>query len=175
MPRSKTQISKLPKDLREPIEFGRPSLLWSEAESDAWFKKRCQFVGLERTRKLFLLMDELKITGDSFQTKMAVLVMTLAKNLYPGFSTTLDAKRPGRPRRADGNQLPPQGVLIMIDGMLKEGMAKTDLEACKIWLGYNDENKRFSRSELDKKAKSLASVISTLRSLGRKKAANKVN
>jgi hypothetical protein len=178
MPRSKTQISRLPKDLRDPIEWGDISLpdYMKPGRFDAWWRERLVFALSERLRKMELLMDVLEIPPAERIVRVTALCLMLAEKLYPGFRTTLDGKKQGRPRRgADGDQLPPWAVLIMIDGMLKEGLAKTDLEACKRWLGYDDKNKNLSRSELEKKAKSLASVISTLRSLGRKKAANQVN
>jgi hypothetical protein len=178
MPRSKTQISKLPKALREPIEFGRPSVLWSEAEFNAWLKQRNAFVLNEKVGRLELLMRQLKIPGDVPQIRMLFLCLNLAERLYPGFRTTADGAKPqGRPRRgaADADQQPPELTLFMVDQLRKAGAAKRDVDACKMLLGYRDENKKLSRSELERKAKSMATMVSTMRALGRKKAANQVN
>lgn len=91
MPRSKTQISKLPRDLREPMEFGRPALGWSDAKVADWFEERHRFVFSERLRKLNLLLRELKAPAADPNMQFLWLCLELAKKLYPGFVPSLMA------------------------------------------------------------------------------------
>jgi hypothetical protein len=105
MPRSKTQISKLPRDLKEPIEFGRPALDWSDAQVNEWSNERRLFVVTERLRKLEVLMQEMKAPRSDLSAAAVLwLCIELAKKRYPGFRTDLDGtKRKGRPKRGKGD------------------------------------------------------------------------
>jgi hypothetical protein len=176
MPRSKTQISKLPRDLKEPIEFGRPSLLWGDAEFASWLNERNRFVLAEQLRKLEVLMKELKAPDDS-AVRLTWLCLELAKKLYPGFLTTIEAKPKGRPRRinaADSHLFDdPASALAMVDVMRRDGVAKTDLDACFMLSKIRDEKLR--GAELDRKARSLASIIATTRANVRRRRAGKIH
>lgn len=100
MPRSKTNLLKLPKALREPIEDGLPPLFLSDDETKAWVVQNAGRLFSESLAKLYLLMDELGIPAElKDAARWLLLSLTLARKLYPGFQTTLEARPKGRPRR----------------------------------------------------------------------------
>lgn len=178
MPRSKTQISKLPRDLRDPIEWGSISLpdYMKPGRFDAWWRERMVFALNERLRKMELLMNVLKIPPAERIVRVTALCLMLAEKLYPGFGTTLDGKKQGRPRRgSNGTELPAPALLEMVEMLRKGGAADTDEAACAMWLRACEENKTLSRAKIETKARSMASVVSTTRKGARRKAANKVN
>jgi hypothetical protein len=179
MPRSKTQISKLPRDLKEPIVFARPSLLWSEEEMRAWRGKRAIFILHEHLRKLHMLMKELNAPEIGPQLRMFWLCIELAKELYPGFRLDSEgAKRKGRPSGAERGGLDdPQTQLVMVDNLREQGIAKSDLEACTFILLARDEGLKsgLRKRELERKAKSMASVVATLRASKKRKAEGKIH
>jgi hypothetical protein len=179
MPRSKTQISKLPRDLKEPIEFGRPALDWSDAQVNEWSNERRLFVVTERLRKLEVLMQEMKAPRSDLSAAAVLwLCIELAKKLYPGFRTDLDGtKRKGRPKRGKGDDDHlidnPATSLMFVDAMRAHGVAETDLDACKKLVKIKHPEAK--AAGLEKKAKSLASIVATMRTSGRRKAAGKLN
>jgi hypothetical protein len=182
MPRSKTQISKLPRDLRDPMEFGRPSIAWTDAEVAAWFDERWRFILSERLRKLDVLLRELKAPIGDAQARLLWLCIELAKKLYPGFCTELDgAERKGRARRGKGQEgralEDPTTALMVVEQMRQNGIAETDLDACKILAGILDESLKSParKSALERKARSLASVVSTTRASASRKADGRLN
>jgi len=177
VPRSKTHVSKLPRDLRDPIEFGRPSLAWDDAQVAAWFKQRHAFVLTEQMRKLDVLIRELNPEAAGSPGALMWLCIELAKKLYPGFCTELDGvARKGRPRRGkdkEGGALDdPTAALMFVEQFRKAGKAESDLDACKILAGILDESllSPARKSALERKARSLASVVSTTRASAKRKA-----
>ena len=166
----------LPSYLKEPIEFGRPSLAWNDDELAAWFNDRHRFVRSEQVRKLNLLLKELQAPDADPNLQLVWLCVELAKKLYPGFCTELDGvKRKGAPRRADragrGGMDDPRVQMVLVDLLVKRGVVKTASAACKILLEIKDSGLSLPgrQSELNTKARSLASIISRTRaSAGRK-------
>lgn len=178
MPRSKTQISKAPRDLRDPIELGRPSLLWNDAEMAKWMGEMKAFMFTEQNRKLDLLMDWLGIPKADGLVRHYFLSLELAKILYPGFLTTNDVKRKGRPSRGSGPVLnDPEFQLMWVDLFRAQGLAESDLEACKIYLKTFDKRLKSERwkDELTTRATSMASVVATARASARRKATGKIH
>jgi hypothetical protein len=183
MPRSKTHVSKLPGDLRDPMEFGRPSLCWTDAEVTAWIERRWAFIATEQLRKLGVLLRELGAPPNDFsQPRLLWLSIELAKKLYPGFCTELDGAKPkGRPRRGKGAGAgafeDPTQMLLIVEILRDGGKVNTDFEACKILAQIDDEElaSPARKTALEKKAKALATIVSTTRANAKRRAAGKIH
>jgi hypothetical protein len=179
MPRSKTLVSKLPRELRDPIEVAPPPLFLGEAEFKEWLQKRHDRILTEKLRKLTLLMTELKMPeeqpqGCLSQGRLLFLCLELAEKLYPGFQTTDEgAKRKGRPKRTDLFFGDPTILLKGVDDLQRQGLAGTDEDACRWFLEIEQEvdGKRSNRTELNRRAKSFASEVSRERKRARLRAA----
>jgi hypothetical protein len=189
MPRSKTNLSKLPKALREPIEDGLPPPFLSDDETKAWVVQNAARLLSESLVKLYLLMDELGIPAElKDAARWPLLSLALARKLYPGFMTTLEARPKGRPRRgqrkahAGGAYVPvaslsepPELALALVD-LLRE-IAPTDKAACEMLLKCEDRTllSPARRTELARKTRSLSSVIATMRQGAKRKTDGKLN
>jgi hypothetical protein len=192
MPGSKSQLSKLPKDLQVSIKFGSgPSD--GKQEIRDWVKERYGYVLREQLRKLQLLMPELDVPEQCWLsdarldaarqaavsspavgqmiTGLVLLSIELGKRLYPGFCTELDdAKGRGRPRRQGVDD--PAIVLKIVDSYLEHGIVSTTKDACRILVSVRDFGlmSPARHSELERRTKSLASVVATARASARRHA-----
>lgn len=192
MPRSKTNISKMPRALREPIEVKSPPWNLNEDETKAWLAHDGARIGAKTISKLCLLMDELKIPKTNNPLAQWVLLFAhLARKLYPGFLTTSETRPKGRPRRGQrrvasggGELMPdlpriserPEFALVMIDLFRHQGVA-TDKSACERLLTCEDPSlsSPHRRTDLERKTRSLASVIATMRRSAKRQAHGKLN
>jgi hypothetical protein len=201
MPRSRTGVSKLPKALRTPIDDGWPPLSLSDEELKVWLAQTAARVGIESFAKLSILMDELKIPQTDGPLRMMLLSLALARKLYRGFLRTSEAKPAGRPRRGQEKikiakekagpfhngevYMPnvsiltgdPLITLALVEKLREFGLANSDEEACAHLLMA--ENKELggarNRTELKRRASSMACIIAATRTSAKRKADGKLN
>ena len=166
MPRSKTHVSKLPKDLRDPIDVRPPSLALNEDEFKRYCDNRFAFVLSERLRKLDMLMTVLQAPDADPYFQLLWTCLELAQKVYPGFLTTdLDGARPKGRQKRSGLFADPAAALVWVELLKRQGLVKTDEDACKWLIQAQDERlqKGHHKTELDSKVISSASVISRAR------------
>jgi hypothetical protein len=140
-------------------------------------QERSLFILSEQLRKLDILMAELRAPKlDDPLHRLIWLSIELAKKLYPGFSTETEAKPRGRPRGARPFSNP-EIVLILVEALRRHGHVQSDDEAARFLLACENEglDRPHRKTELAKKARTLAGAVSRARAAKRRKDGEQVS
>lgn len=166
------KIPKFTGALAEPIKMGRLSLLKMTAEEQrAAIAKINTDLLARRIDKLPALLRHYGWKGGKLGEvsagQLLGFIARLACDFIPGFQTVDEAARTkGRPRKHDSESL--EALLHMIDIIKKLGLATTDQEACAVHVECSEDPPR-RRTDREKRARSLANLVSQARASAKRK------
>jgi hypothetical protein len=188
MSRKASKIPKFTGQLAEPIKMLRPHLViieggeaqtMTDRERQADTNRVLDDLLTRRLEKLPALLRHYGVkTGEKFgglgQGTLLFLIVRMACDFIPGFQTVDEAaRRIGRPRKHDPEYL--KQLITLVDLIKKMGLATTDEEACAIFAETTEDPSLGSprrKSAREKRARSLANLLSAARA-GAKRKANK--